>query len=133
LADTLLAVKVRRILLPLVALAVFLAGAPVAAGPGVAVGAAAGRASKAPNSDHAPERDSTPSLTALPARHHGSTVATGAGRRAGDTGTRLVALGATDARLRVERTTASVDAEADARLLRASNTPCCVRGPPAAA
>ena len=64
--------------------------------------------------------------------HRTSVVSPGNGRRFSDTGGRILALAAHDPHAGPLGVAARVDAEADARLLRASNTPCCVRGPPTA-
>ena len=127
LADTLLAVKVRRILLLLVALAVLIGSAPAAPGYGIAVGPTTRGASDLTKSDPAPK------LSTLPLRHRASVAVPGTGRRFSHGTSRLFTLGAADARVRAEGAFALVDTDADARLLRASNTPCCGRGPPAAA
>jgi hypothetical protein len=126
-------VKARRILVPLVAILIVVASAPTAWARGIDAGQNAGAGAVAPRSERAPDHEGAPTLRALPVLQRASVAAPGTGRRLGDRGSRPFTLSAVDVARRAQGEIARVDGEADARLLRASNTPCCVRGPPAAA
>jgi hypothetical protein len=125
-------VKVRRILVFLAALLAFIASAPSAPASGFDVASLSDGVSGLPKPDTKPERHVAPELHALTVLHGTSAVSPGNGRRFSDTGDRILALAARDPRTGSPGVVARIDAEADARRRRASNTSCCVRGPPTA-
>jgi hypothetical protein len=113
------------------ALLLVLAGAPTAAAPaGAAASHVAAPAASSPTR-HAPDRDSA-ALAKVPTIERFVVATSAPSRRLGAGGAKLKALRPCLRRV-LDRSGAGIDREAGARLLRASNTPCCVRGPPASA
>jgi hypothetical protein len=125
-------VRVRRIALFLVAFVMFVGTAPTVAGSAASSATSTGRHAARSASEGTSRRDG-PKLATLTVRHRSAIATSGSSRRSGERSAKLRALCAANPCVAASAGVAGVDDEANARLLRASNTPCCVRGPPAAA
>jgi hypothetical protein len=132
LTSSLHAVRRSRIVLFVGALLVFCAAAPAAAAPGASSVARAVDHWSA-SSERSAGDEAAPQLVAAPLPQRAVSVAAGAQRRAGDSGLKVLLLGGFAVLLAMRTAAGRVDAEANARLLRVSNTPCARRGPPLAA
>lgn len=115
------------------ALLLFLAGLPTLASHGIEATSRPGGAITSTRSDASPQRPEPPQLAAVPGTHRLVVVASRTHRRFGTGGAKLRVVGSFDRLVEPRAGTARIDVDAEPRLLRASNTPCCVRGPPPAA
>jgi hypothetical protein len=91
------------------------------------------RVDASPGADRSPARDSTAKLTTELAVQRIHPLVARAKRRPGDDGARVPGLCVPDPFVAAPGCVARIDADADARLVDAANTSCCVRGPPLAA
>jgi hypothetical protein len=123
----------RRLLLLFAALLVFVANAPNAVAHGFEAFPGHGRVVEPAGADRSPDRDFPAKLTTAVALQRAHSLAARAKRGPGDDRAKVPGLCVAGAFVSAPGCVALGDADADARMLGASNTPCCVRGPPSEA